>query len=285
MAPAKSLDARDLVYGGILQCAEAATFGMPFEVWKTHMGTYRTETTMGSFRTIYKKGGVVAFWKGWQPKMVESFLKGGILLFAKDGIIRFSKGMGLSEVAAGVLGGFGGGCAQVIVLGPCTYLITAGVAQRAGDAVVTMPQRITQTWQQHGLAGFYRGGTALMLRQGSNWASRQGLTDAIRNMFKRRHDGDPKTTKLSIAEESIAGIIGGGLSTWNQPFEVMRIEAQASAARGLPSKNILQTAAHIVKENGYVGLFQGVGPRMGLCIVQTLFMVTLPYILKEGGLL
>jgi hypothetical protein len=52
---------------------------------------------------------------GWQPKMVESFLKGGVLLFAKDAIIRSCKAFGLSDVPAGLLGGFGGGVAQVTV--------------------------------------------------------------------------------------------------------------------------------------------------------------------------
>jgi hypothetical protein len=67
---------KDLLTGGVLSCAEAASVGMtfntnflfdyfgmiqffeglPFEVWKTHMGTYRTETTVGAFRSIYKKG-------------------------------------------------------------------------------------------------------------------------------------------------------------------------------------------------------------------------------------
>ncbi len=42
MGPAsKSTDPKDLLKGGILQCMEAITVGMPFEVWKTHMGTYR----------------------------------------------------------------------------------------------------------------------------------------------------------------------------------------------------------------------------------------------------
>jgi hypothetical protein len=68
---------------------------------------------MESFRNIYKNGGVAAFWRGWQPKVVESFLKGGILLFAKESIIRTSLGLGMSEVYAGLIGGFGGGVAQV----------------------------------------------------------------------------------------------------------------------------------------------------------------------------
>ena len=51
--------------------------------------------------------------------------------------------------------------------------------------------------------------------------------------------------------------MGGALSTWNQPFEVLRIEAQAAAAKGMAPKNILETASMIVKENGVIGLFQG----------------------------
>lgn len=104
--------------------------------------------------------------------------------------------------------------------------------------------------------------------------------------MKRRHLKDGQSVsdvKLSVAEEAISGIIGGALSTWNQPFEVMRIEAQASAAKGMPSKSFVKTFQHIVRENGYAGLFQGVLPRMGLCIGQTLFLVTVPHLLKPYG--
>ena len=60
------------------QSVEAMTFGMPFEVWKTHMGSYRNQSTMESFKNIYAKGGVSAFWSGWPPKLVESFIKGDL---------------------------------------------------------------------------------------------------------------------------------------------------------------------------------------------------------------
>lgn len=198
-------------------------------------------------------------------------LIGGILLFAKDGIIRFSKTVGLSDVLAGLVGGFGGGVAQVVVLGPCTYLVTAAVA---GDKNMSLGQRISDTFSKRGISGFYQGGTALMLRQGctltysliytftysyilgSNWASRQGITDFVRNQFKNNHK-DPKNAKLSVTEEALSGIVGGALSTWNQPFEVMRIEAQAAAAKGMAPKNIFETTSSIVKENGVSGLFKG----------------------------
>ena len=198
-----------------------------------------------------------------------------MLLFSKEAIINTCKGFGVSDVAAGLLGGFGGGVAQVSVVGPCTFLVTASVT---GDKSISTLQRIAMTYRSHGIGGFYHGGTALMLRQGSNWASRQGITDLIRLRMLRSH-GESKP-RLSVGEEAAAGIIGGALSTWNQPFEVLRIEAQAAAARGLPSRNILATMRDIVRENGVAGLFQGILPRMGLCVAQTFFMVTVPYILK-----
>ena len=74
------------------------------------------------------------------------------------------------------------------------------------------------------------------------------------------------------------------MSTWNQPFEVMRIEAQANAAKGLPPQSVAQTYSTIVKESGVAGLFRGIIPRIGLCVSQTLFMITLPYVLKSYGL-
>jgi hypothetical protein len=255
---------------------------MPFEVWKTHMGTYRSNTTMQSFRAIYGQGGPRAFYQGLQPKLVESFLKGGVLLFSKEAIIRNCKGVGMSDLSSGLVGGFGGGVAQVSVVGPCTYLVTAAVT---GDKNVTLMQRIAMTYRQQGIGGFYHGGTALMLRQGSNWASRQGLTDVIRMWLLRRggSQGGHSRTRLTVAEEALAGVVGGALSTWNQPFEVLRIEAQAAAAKGLPARNIVTTARDIVRENGIAGLFQGILPRMGLCVGQTVFMVTIPYIMKGWG--
>jgi len=36
---------------------EAATLGMPFEVWKTRMGRFRNENTIQAFRGVYQNGG------------------------------------------------------------------------------------------------------------------------------------------------------------------------------------------------------------------------------------
>ena len=65
----------DLLIGPLIQCMEAATLGMPFEVWKTRMGSNRTEGNLEAFKNIYRKGGPKAFWAGTGPKMIESASK------------------------------------------------------------------------------------------------------------------------------------------------------------------------------------------------------------------
>ena len=54
-------------------------------------------------------------------------VSGGILLFSKEAIIDVCKKAGLHDITSGLIGGFGGGVAQVSVLGPCTFLVTASV--------------------------------------------------------------------------------------------------------------------------------------------------------------
>lgn len=284
MAPSKSTDPKDLLKGAILQCIEAGTVGLPFEVWKTHMGANRQLATMESFRSVYRNGGLKAFYAGYTPKMVESFLKGGILLYAKESIIRTTSPL-IGDKSAALIGGFGGGVAQVAVIGPCSFLVTAAVQadKTTGAKTPTLRQQVSSTFKAQGVAGFYRGGLPLTLRQGSNWASRQFLTELVREAFmKARGDGPGNNRALSITEEAISGVVGGMLSTWNQPFEVLRIEAQSHAVKGGKSRSVAQTYNHIMAENGIKGFFRGILPRMGLCVAQTVFMVTIPHIMKNS---
>jgi hypothetical protein len=279
MAPAKSMDPRDLAMGGFLQCVEAATLGMPFEVWKTRMGRFRNEGTFEAFANVYKTRGVSGFWQGTGPKMVESASKGAILLFAKEGILNACLGSGMSPVWGGVLAGAGGGVVQTSVMGPCTFIVTAVVTADPAKKV-SVGSKISSTYAEKGIKGFYPGASAIAARQATNWASRQGFTEYIRSKVKVARYGDEKA-KLTVGEEAACGTLGGALATWNQPFEVARIQMQAAASEGLPKKSMVQTMSTIVAEGGPKALFAGIAPRVCLGIWQTLFMVTGAKIIKE----
>merc|ERR1712153_154743 len=271
-----------VVQGGVLQCLEAATLGMPFEVWKTRMGRFRTEGTMEAFHNVKKSGGYKMFWQGTSAKMVESTTKGGVLLVAKETIKDSCMGAGMGGVAAGFVAGAGGGICQVSVMGPCTFLVTAMVTNTSGKER-GIASILKDAWQQKGIRGFYPGGSAIAFRQATNWASRQGFTDAVRGVMLRSFH-DPKNNpnaKLTVGQEVTSGMLGGFLACWNHPFEVARIEMQARAAAGETSKSMVKVLKDVHAEYGVRGLFQGLFPRVCLGVWQTLFMVTGANIVKE----
>ena len=270
--------AQKFIDGTGLQILSSLTLGQPFEVWKTRMGRHRGETTTQAFMNVYRSGGVPAFWRGTAPKLVESATKGGILLVAKDAVQDGLRRGGVSQTTAGFVGGAAGGVAQTVVMGPTTFLVTAVVLGKGETSVATV---MRDTWRQKGLLGFYPGGSAIAARQASNWASRQGFTEAVRSRIALFAHGDQKA-RLSVREEALAGVVGGALSCWNHPFEVARIEMQARAVSGEQSQGLLQVMRGVHAEYGLRGLFQGLLPRMGLNIWLTLFMVSGANLLKQA---
>lgn len=75
---------------------------MPFEVWKTRMGRFRTEGTVEALMNVYKHGGgISAFWRGTSAKMVESASKGAILLFSKEAIATSMLAAGFGQTFTG----------------------------------------------------------------------------------------------------------------------------------------------------------------------------------------
>ena len=210
------MDPKDLATGALLQCIEAATLGMPFEVWKTRMGRFRSEGSVEAAINVYKRAGIGGFWQGTGMKMIESASKGAVLLFAKEGILNTMNKSGVNPTLAGIVAGAGGGIAQVSVMGPCTFVVTAVVTGSKDVSPVTLLQK---TFAEKGIRGLYPGGSALAFRQASNWASRQGFTEFVRSKAKVMLHGDANA-KLTKGQEACCGVVGGTLATWNQPFEV-----------------------------------------------------------------
>lgn len=177
------------------------------------------------------------------------------------------------------MGGAGGGIAQTVVLGPCTFLVTAMVLSQ--DASASVSGVAAKTWRERGLGGFYPGGSAIAARQASNWASRVGFTEAVRDAIAPPPPGGAARRRLSVPEEAAAGVAGGVLSCWNHPFEVARIEMQARALGGEPPRSMLAVLRDVHAEAGVRGLFQGLLPRMGLNVWLTLFMVSGSHLTKQ----
>ena len=193
----------------------------------------------------------------------------------------YARTLGASDFGGGIIGGVTGGVAQAYAtMGFCTCMKTVEITKHK---VASTGQKVPGTWatfmgiyRQEGIRGINKGVNAVAIRQMTNWGSRFGLSrlaeQAIRD-FTGKKEGE----KLGAVEKITASAIGGGLSAWNQPIEVIRVEMQSKKDDpNRPKKmTVGNTFKYIYETNGIKGLYRGVTPRIGLGIWQTVCMVAL----------
>ncbi|KAF7527317.1 hypothetical protein G7054_g10519 [Neopestalotiopsis clavispora] len=248
---------RNLAVGACMNVFQVTTLGQPMEVLKTH---------------------------AW----FEALTKGSILFLASNEVDYMSRTyLNASPVLAGVLGGISGGAAQAyLTMGLTTCMKTIEVtrpkANAPGAAVPGTLEVFASIIRKDGIRGVNRGVNAVALRQITGWSSRIGISRLAEGPI-RTFSGKSADAKLSTAEKIVASTVGGALSCWNQPFEVMRVEMQS--LRRDPSvgqaPTMTMTAKHIFQSSGASGFFRGVVPRIGVAAWATICMVGLGDTVKE----
>lgn len=189
---------------------------------------------------------------------------------------------------AGVLGGIAGGAAQAyLTMGVTTCMKTVEVT-RAKDAVpgAKVPGTMAtflEILRTKGIRGVNRGVNAVALRQVTGWSSRIGISRFAEGNI-RQFTSKSADDKLSFPEKIAASTVGGALSCWNQPFEVLRIEMQSLKADPTrpASPTMVNTAKYILHTSGPLGFFRGVLPRVGVATWATICMVGFGDIIKEA---
>lgn len=209
---------------------------------------------------------------------IEASTKGAVLIFAASEIEYVAKGSGVSPFAAGLIGGMGGGLAQAYTtMGFCTFMKTVEITRHkaaGGAAEVSTFAVARDIFKREGIRGINKGVNAVALRQCTNWGSRLGLSRLAEETI-RKFRGIETGSPLTAWEKIAASAIGGGLSIWNQPIEVIRVEMQSQLkTAGRPEKmTIANCARWIWQTNGLKGFYRGSVPRFGLGMWQTICMV------------
>ncbi|KAG0349501.1 hypothetical protein BG004_005163 [Podila humilis] len=284
-APAakKKVSFANLGVGAAMNMFEVTTLGQPFEVIKTHLAANRQDNMVTAFKKIYQRGGISGFYQGLIPwAWIEASTKGAVLIFAAGEIEYVSLASGVSPFAAGLLGGMGGGLAQAYTtMGFCTFMKTVEITRH--KAVGAAAQQSTfavasDIFKREGIRGINKGVNAVALRQCTNWGSRLGLSRLAEESIRKiqgKDTGAMANVPLSAWEKIAASAIGGGLSIWNQPIEVIRVEMQSQLkTAGRPEKmTIANCARWIWQTNGLKGFYRGTVPRFGLGMWQTICMV------------
>jgi hypothetical protein len=180
-----------------------------------------------------------------------------------------------------------GGLAQAYAtMGFCTCMKTVEITKHKVAAAGIKPPGTMETfmniYRAEGIRGINKGVNAVAVRQVTNWGSRFGLSRVAESGI-RKATGKENGEKLGAPEKILASALGGGLSAWNQPIEVVRVEMQSKKEDPNRPKNMTVGKAfkYIYSQNGMKGLYRGVTPRIGLGIWQTVCMVALGDIAKE----
>lgn len=285
----KPINFSNILLGAGLNLAEVTTLGQPLEVIKTTMAANRNLSLVQAGKFVWSRGGLLGFYQGLIPwAWIEASTKGAVLLFiSAEAEYRF-RTLGASNFVAGMGGGVAGGVAQAyLTMGFCTCMKTVEITRSKQANVAGVPQQSSfqvfrEIFRKEGIRGINKGVNAVAIRQMTNWGSRFGFSrlaeEGIKNLTGKKADD-----KLNAVEKIAASVVGGGLSAWNQPIEVIRVEMQSKTNDPNRPKNLTvgSAASYIYKNNGVKGLYRGVAPRIGLGVWQTVFMVAFGDIFKK----
>lgn len=202
-------------------------------------------------------------------------------MFVATEVEYYALAAGGGNFSAGIAGGIVGGVAQAYAtMGFCTCMKTVEITRSKQASTGAKPAStfavFADIYKREGIAGINKGVNAVAIRQMTNWGSRFGLSrlaeEGIRNVTGKG-EGD----RLNVYEKILASALGGGLSAWNQPIEVIRVEMQSKTVDANRPKNltVVKAAKYIYSHNGLKGLYRGVTPRIGLGVWQTVCMVGL----------
>ncbi|EPE08771.1 mitochondrial dna replication protein [Ophiostoma piceae UAMH 11346] len=272
----------NLLLGAGLNMFEVTTLGQPLEVTKTTMAAHRGDSFASALGRIWSRGGPLGFYQGLIPwAWIEASTKGAVLLFVASEAEFYARRAGASDFVAGISGGVTGGVAQAYAtMGFCTCMKTVEITKHkmaaTGQAAQGTWATFMDIYRKEGIRGINRGVNAVAIRQMTNWGSRFGLS-RLAEQGIRDFTGKSASEKLSAWEKILASGLGGGLSAWNQPIEVIRVEMQSKKEDpNRPKKmTVGNTFNYIYKQNGIKGLYRGVAPRIGLGVWQTICMVAL----------
>ncbi|KAL1570860.1 mitochondrial DNA replication protein YHM2 [Candida albicans P57072] len=285
----KPISFANIALGAGLNLAEVTTLGQPLEVIKTTMAANRSLTMPQAAKFVWSRGGILGFYQGLIPwAWIEASTKGAVLLFVSAEAEYQFKKLGMNNFVSGMGGGITGGLAQAyLTMGFCTCMKTVEITRSKQANTPGVPQQTSfqvfkEIYHKEGIRGINKGVNAVAIRQMTNWGSRFGFSRLAEESI-RSLTGKSESQKLSAWEKIASSVIGGGLSAWNQPIEVIRVEMQSKTNDPNRPKNLSVAGAfkYIYQQNGIKGLYRGVTPRIGLGVWQTVFMVAFGDIFKR----
>lgn len=240
---------------------------------------YEGLTARAALRTVLDDARAATLLRGVSPPLVQRGVSGGIMYASYDFWFHTLRGLGVGGASsrADGHGSGGGGDASLRAAtdergATATLKVAAAFFAGSSEWLLTPLER-TQTLMQHrvhntrfpagrdavramaaagGVAEFYRGGSAILLRNGPANALYFSLRDALGDALPAELGGG------ALARDFVVGaLLGAGISTLLYPLHTAKVVMQLDV--GGRFAGVWETGRSIVRDRGgVVGLYRGV---------------------------
>ncbi|KAI8825290.1 mitochondrial tricarboxylate transporter [Fimicolochytrium jonesii] len=265
---------------GAIAGAVEATFTYPTEYVKTQLQLQsKTKPDLKLFdgpwdcvRKTVREKGFFGLYRGLSALVIGTASKAGVRFLAFE---QFKKMLAdeNGKVAGQriMLAGLGAGVAEAIIAVTPTETIKTKLIHDQNSpnpkyhGLIHGTRAIIRT---EGIAGIYRGMTAVIARQGANSAVRLTTYGLLKDRVQDRYPVDPVTRKnvvpwyVNFANGAVAGIV---TVYTTMPLDVVKTRMQALNAKEL-YHNSVHCLYRITTEEGVKALWKGATPRLGRLI-------------------
>jgi solute carrier family 25 carnitine/acylcarnitine transporter 20/29 len=155
------------------------------------------------------------------------------------------------------LGGLGAGALQSLLICP-VELIKIRIQLQKNIGNFGTPMSLAKNiWKNEGIRGIYRGFGITLLRDAPALGFYFGTYEYMR---EKLHPGCRETCEENMSTVFIAGGFAG-MASWlfNYPTDVIKTRLQAQTSSSMKYKGILDCTLKIIKEEGSIVLWRGLG--------------------------
>jgi len=265
---------------GGASCVFTVNFTHPIELVKTRMQVTGNGLGVVVSNTL-KNEGVASFWKGivwaWGREGSYASIKLGGYAPVRDALGASGKDAPFYlKFAAGALtGGFGS-----IIGNPFDVLKT--LAQANQGKSVGLGALVTNMYNEQGIAGFYRGVSANVLRACVLNATKMGVYDISKGYVTNATGWDRKDVRTSFCSATIAGFF---MTVTVSPFDRVRTALMNQPTDAKLYNGFGDALTKIVAESGPTSLWRGFIPIWArFAPTATIQLLTIEQLYQAAGL-
>ncbi|CAJ2661254.1 unnamed protein product [Trifolium pratense] len=266
---------REFVAGGFGGTAGIIT-SYPFDTLRVMQQQSGNASAIGILKNLLAKDGPTALYRGMAVPLASVGFQNAMIFQSYTIFTRIcspsNSSNGPPSLTNVALGGLGAGALQSILICPVELVKIRMQLQKNID-YFSKNKRITpmnlakSIWKNEGIRGIYRGFGITVLRDAPAHAFYFGTYEYLR---EKLHPGCRENCQESVSTMFIAGGLAG-ISSWifNYPTDVIKTRLQAQTSSSMKYKGILDCTLKIIKEEGSIVLWRGLGATIAKAFVMS----------------